>query len=443
VLRDGGDAEDRVNAAAILLAGTLTLQQAASEALSRNPAVAAAEAQREIATARVAETRAGRLPRVDLTESATRGNNPVFVFGSLLEQGVFGARHFDPAFLNDPDPLTSYRAALTARVPVFDRLATSTAIAQGRNGVGRAAAELEETRQRLRSETVARYYGVLVAREKLAVAQEAVTGAEADAKAARDRFEQGLLVESDALSADVQLAFLRQRVIAAEGELAIARAALATLLQRPRTETIDVEGGLPDAPAETSLDDAIARATSQRAPVKSAASVAADAALRLKGQRATALPRVDAFGTFGATGGTFGDRDSDHTIGVALTLELFDRGRSARIAAARGEIDAARAGEALARDGVTMEVVTAWHRLRAAREMSAVAATAAERAEAASRIVRDRYGVGLTTITEQLRAQTALVSARFDHLAARYDALVAQAELLRATGDLNDFDDYQ
>ena len=119
-------------------------------------------------------------------------------------------------------------------------------------------------------------------------------------------------------------------------------------------------------------------------------------------------------------------------------VDVFDPGRASRIAAARAEIDAARANEALARDGVTMEVVAAWHRLRAAREMASVAETAAKQASAAERIVRDRYGAGLTTITEQLRAQSAAVAARFDGIAARYDAVVAYAELLRVEGDLHE-----
>jgi len=429
-----------VNAALILLAGTLTLQQAADEALSRNPAVAAADATRAVAAAHLAGARAARLPRVELTESATRGNNPVFVFGSLLEQGVFGAEHFNPAFLNDPDPLTNHRVAVTARAPLFDRLAASTAVRQGRNAVSRADAGIEETRQRLRSEAVARFYGVIVAQEKLAVAQEAVKSAEAGAKAARDRFDQGLIVESEALAADVQLASFRQRVIAAEGELAIARTALATLLQRPRADALDVAGELPVVAEATPLDQAVARAVEQRAPVKAAAAASSDADLQLRAQRASLLPRVDAFGTFGASGATFGDRNADHTVGVALSVDLFDRGRAARVAAARAGIDAAHAAEAMARDAVTMEVVTAWHRLRAARDMAAVSAASASRAEAAARIVRDRYGIGLTTITEQLRAQTALASARFDTLAARYEALIAHAELLRATGDLHDLD---
>jgi outer membrane protein len=439
LLRDAGDAEDHVNGAILLLASALTLSEAVEEALTRNPAIVSADARQRTAAARETEARAARFPRLDITESATRGNNPVFVFGSLLEQGRFAARHFDPAFLNAPDSLTNYRAAVTARIALFDRLQTATAIQQSRNGAERAAIELEETRQRLRFQVVTAYYGVLVAEEKLAVAREAASTAGADAKATRDRFDQGLIVESDALSADVQLAQFRQRVIHAEGELAIARAALATLLQRPQNDAIDVAGALPDTRLDAvALDEALARATTQRAPVKIAASNALDARLHLSAERGTALPRVDAFGTFGASGGTFGSRDSDHTAGVAVTLQLFDRGRPARIAAARGEIEAARAGELTARDIVTMEVVTAWHRLRAADAMTGVAATAVDQADAAARIVRDRHTEGLVTITEHLRAQTALVSVRFELLTARYESLAARAELLRATGDLTD-----
>ncbi len=433
-----------MNGTILLLASVLTLSHAVNEALSHNPAIAAADARQRIAAAREAEARAARLPQVEVSESTTRGNNPVFVFGSLLEQGRFSAQNFDPAFLNAPDALTNYRAAATARVAVFDRLRTATAIRQSRNGVERAEIELEETRQRLRSETIVRFYGVLVAEEKVSVAQNAARTAEADAKATRDRFQQGLLVESDALSAEVQVAAFRQRVIAAESELAIARVALATLLQRPLAEAITLGGSVPPAWLdEPNLAEAIARATAQRAPVRIAASATSDAQLRLAAERGTALPRVDAFGTFGASGGTFGRRNSDYTAGISVTMEVFDRARPARIAAARGEIDTARAGEAIERDAVTMEVVTSWHRLRAAREMAAVADTAARQADAAARIVRDRYAEGLTTITEHLRAQAALVSSRFDQLAARYESLAAHAELLRAIGDLNDVQPFQ
>ncbi|HEX7810093.1 MAG TPA: TolC family protein [Thermoanaerobaculia bacterium] len=425
-------------------AQTLSLDDAVEQALARNPAIVAAEARTRVAHAREAEARASRFPRVEISESATRGNNPVFVFGSLLEQGEFAPRHFDPDFLNAPDAMTNYRAALTARVTIFDRFRTTTAVRQSRNGVDRTEIELVEVRQSLRAETVARFFGVALAEERLRLATEVARMAEADAKATRDRFDQGLLVESDALAADVHVADMKKRVIAAEGELAIAQAGLATLLQRPLREPLAIDGTMPRLSVESlPLDDAIARAVANRAPVKLAASATSDARLRLAVERASLLPRVDAFGTFGASGGTFGDRNSDHTAGVIVTLDVFDRGRPARVAAARAESDAIIASETIARDAVTMESIAAWHRVRVANEIASVAVAAVEHSQSAARIVRDRYEQGLTTITEHLRAQTALVSARFDLLAARYEIVVASAELLRATGDLNDVESFR
>jgi outer membrane protein TolC len=426
------------------MAQSLTLHAAVEEALARNPAIAAADAGQQVAAAHEAEARAARFPRLDVSETATRSNNPVFVFGSLLEQGRFGSQNFDPAFLNAPDALTNYRASVTASFAVFDRLRTATGIRQSHNGVTRAAVELEDARQRLRAETVSRYYAVVLAEEKVAVAQETVATAEADAKRTRDRFVQGLLVESDALSADVQVAAFKQRLIATQGDLAIARAALAMLLQRPLSESMAIRGTLPTEWPDRSdgndndLDAAIARAIDRRAAVKIASIATSNAQLQLTAERGAALPRVDAFGTFGASGATLGRRNTDSTAGIAITLPLFDRARPARIASARAGIAAARAADTMARDAVTMEVVSAWHRLRSARESAAVAAAAVEQAQAAARIVRDRHENGLITITEQLRAQTALATARFELLAARYENVVAHAELLRATGELDD-----
>ena len=422
---------------------SLSLREAVEQTLARNPAIAAADARRRMAEAREAEVRATRFPRLDVTESVTRGNNPVFVFGSLLEQGEFAARHFDPAFLNAPEALTNYRAALTARVALFDRFRTAHAVRQSRNAVSRADIELEEVRQRMRAETIARFYGVAVAEERLRLANEIVNTAKADAKATRDRFDQGLLVESETLAADVHVAGLEKRVVAADGDLAIARAALAMLLQRPVRETIAIGGVLPILGNPPPLDAAVAHAIANRAPVKLATSERADAALRVATERATALPRIDLFGSLGASGGTFDRRNADHTAGVIVTLELFDLARPARVAAARAASDAVSARETIARDAVTMESIAAWHRLRVASETASVAAAAVEQAQSAARIVRDRYEQGLTTITEHLRAQTTLVSSRFDLLAAQYETVVAHAELLRATGDLHDVDSFR
>lgn len=412
------------------VAATLTLRDAVAEALAKAPQASAAKARGDAARARLSEARAMWLPRVDVTETAARSDDPVFVFAGLLQQGRFGA---------DVSTLQSFRAGLNVRYTVFDQLRRRDANATAKNGVTEADAGYDETRQRLRLDTIARFYGVALAEAKCGVAAEAVRAAEAQAKTIRDKFEQGLVVESDLLATEVQLAEFRQQEIEAEGDLAVARAALATLLQRPPTVELNVDGAIPEGTFDdVDVQQAIARGLGTRGDVAIANAAAKNAELDVRSARGAMLPRVDALANWSATGSTIGGRNPDHTLAVVASFDLFDGGKLARVAEARAGAEEARAAERAARDGVTMEIVAAWHRAHAARQRVGVAAKAVEQAEAATRIVRDRYEHGLTTITEQLRAETALVRARLGLLAARYDYVVGHAELLRAMGELND-----
>src|SRR5687768_2609458 len=91
----------------------LTVSQAVDAALDANPEVAAARAATQEADQQVTQARAGFLPRLDFTQSWQRGNQPVFVFGSLLAQRQFAEADFALRQLNTPDPLTNSRSAFS------------------------------------------------------------------------------------------------------------------------------------------------------------------------------------------------------------------------------------------------------------------------------------------------------------------------------------------
>lgn len=431
-------------AAALLLAAVavhaqpLTLRQAADEALQRNLQIVAAQSQVDAARARVREARATWLPTIDASFASTRSNNPVFVFGSLLEQGRFGAQDFDPNFLNDPPAIRNDRASATLRYAIFDQLRRKDAVAQAGHGVTSAQREAEEMRQRILAEVIDRYYGVIVAEQRRNVAADAVRAADAAAKATRDKAEQGLVVESDRLAAEVQLAQFKQQEIAASGDVDVARAALAMTLHRPLMERIVVDGPLPEKTfASIELAAATGQALQTRGEVASAEAMRRNAELQLTTARGSLLPRLDAFASWGASRG-----NPDHTVGLVASVGVFDGGKYARIAEARAGLEGARALEAMTRDKVVMETIAAWNRENAARQQLDVAATSVSQAESALRIVQDRYENGLTTITEVLRAQTALVGARLALLAARHQTITGYAELLRSTGGLRDIDPF-
>lgn len=419
----------------------ITLAGAVSEALERHPSLAAANAGKSAASARLSEARAAWLPRAEASAASTRSNNPVFVFGSLLEQGRFAQQHFDPSFLNDPGALRNDRLSLTVRYALFDQFRRLDSMKQANNGVGSASASVDEASQRLRLEVMRAFFGLILAQQRLETTRESVKASSAHATAIREKLGEGLVVESDLLSTEVQLAADQQQSIAAEGDLAIARAALAIAMQRPihsdlTARSVDVPQSFP----EISIETAIAQALERRGAARAARLLRADAALSLRTSRGALLPRLDAYANWGSSGSTFRQRDSDSTVGAILSIDLFDGGKYARIAQARAGAAASSAAADLTRDSITMETITAFHRAHSARERVSVAVRAADQAQRAAGMIEDRYANGLTTITEHLRAQAALLRARLDLLAARHDYLIGYAELLRSTGGLNDVD---
>ena len=68
---------------------TLSLSEAIARAKAHNPDAASAAAAEREAAERVTQARGGYFPKVDVAESWQRGNNPVFVFSSLLAQRQF------------------------------------------------------------------------------------------------------------------------------------------------------------------------------------------------------------------------------------------------------------------------------------------------------------------------------------------------------------------
>ena len=422
----------------------LTLQQAVAQALEHNPQVRMANARQQQAHAALTETRSMWLPHVDVSESVMSGNNPVFVFGSLLEQGRFGAANFDPHFLNDPSTLRNYRMGLNVRYTVFDQFRRLQATRQASNAVAQSEASTGEAQQAIRLDVMAKFYGLLLAQARHDVAVDAVKTAEADAASMREKFRQGLLVESDALAAEVQIASFREQEIEAAGGVAIARAALNTTIGRDATAEVIAHGALPETSFEQRpLQPLLERAFAARGEVTAARLGTDNARRQVQIARGAMLPRLDTFASFGASGPTFGNRNNDRTIGAVFTFDIFDGGKFSRVEQAQSGVEQANAAQAGARSKVEMEVISAYQHVLSASQRIAVANAAVRQADAAARIVRDRYEQGLTTITEHLHAQTAMVGAKLSLLSARYDYVIGSGDLARATGDLNDVAQFQ
>jgi len=418
---------------------TLTLSAACERALKDNPLIRMTLSGRQIADAQLREARAGWFPLLQFSETFTRGNNPVFVFGSLLEQARFTQANFSLPALNNPEPLSNFRTALILRQTLFDQLQTYTRVTQARLGQRQADLQKAMVEQQIRFEVIRTYYGVLVAHAKKGVTEEAVRMAESDMKRIQDRFKSGLVVESDLLAAEVQLAEFRQQQIDSEGDVAIAYAALNTVLGLPVETLQKVAVELADKRFDTVNQEELVRlALLQRPDYLRAGYNVLSNKEGVVGAKREYLPRLDIFGNYGLSGNDLSSGSSDYTISASLTFNIFDPGRRARIEKARAAESMAAAEQERLANEIRLEVVRAYQQYISARGRLAVAGQVIDQAAETHRIVQNRYREGLTTITEVLRSETALLRARLNLIAARSDHYVSYAHLLLSAGKLTD-----
>ena len=418
----------------------LTLQDAVRMTLEKHPAIEGRASQTRSAEARITEARGGYLPRVNYSESWTRSDNPVFVFGSLLSQHQFTEANFSVGPLNRPDFLNNFQSQVTIDQTLYDWGATRTQVRTAELGRTMSQEQERGTRMGLMARVVQTYYAAVLANASLEVAREALKSAEADAERAETVRRAGMSTDADVLSIRVHVAAVREHEIRRGYDVQVAMAALNETLGLDLNTQHSLE--TPLTPAKLAADSAAQyenAATTNRPDLKQSELVTQMAGQQSTAAKAALLPQFGVRGAFEAnrqefvrTGG------ANWLVAVSMHWNLFDGfANRARLTGAKASHQSALAQQREASQRVRLEVFRAWAASRAAEERIAVAAAAVAQAEESLRIIKNRYDSGLATVTDLLRNETALLEARTRRLAAIHDQRVAAAQLELAAGTLS------
>ncbi len=159
--------------------------------------------------------------------------------------------------------------------------------------------------------------------------------------------------------------------------------------------------------------------------------------------RAALYPQVALNGVFEADRGRFVTQaDANWFAGVTLRWNLFNGGADRRRIDETAQLTtAARAGERQASQTAQLELRQAEASFAAASERIGVTEAGVEYARESLRIIKNRFGAGLTTVNELLRNETALVEAETRQLRARYDQRLAAVMMELAAGTLTEASD--
>lgn len=412
----------------------LSVSEAIQRARARDPgARAAAVAVRE-AEARVTQAKAGALPRIDVAESWQRGNQPVFVFSSLLSQRRFAADDFALDALNRPDALDNFRVSVSAEQPLFDA-ASRAAVRGARAAAGAAALASVETTQDLAVTVTAAFGRVLLADAQLKAADAAVAAAGADRARAAARRDAGLVTDADVLQLDMHVSRASAARIRAGADAQVARAALNALLGEPLDASFALAPFEAPDPVSLDLPALEAEALARRPQVAAARLQEAIAASAVDLARAAFLPQVSAHGVWEANGGTWPSRASSWAAGITARVNVFRGfGDRARLTEAREQVARAAIERERAETAARLDVRRAAAGLEAARAHLIAIRAAHAQAREARRIIRDRYENGLAGIADLLGAARSEEEAATAQLAADIDLAVAAASLHRALG---------
>lgn len=413
----------------------ITLAEALALAEQQNPDLAAARAQAAAAFEGAAAARRGALPRLDLTAGWTYTDTPSAAFAYKLDSGEFSERDFEISRLNDPSALGHLGSTVGVEAPIdaFGKVRTAAEAVTAR---ARAAeAQVAEGLLDLRWQVVMSYRRAALAHRAVEVTERALAGARARETDIEARVEGGAALQSDLLRARARRREREADLAERRGDAQATAAALARALGAPAGSVYEAsEEAASPVPLAGGLGDWSARGLAGR-PTLDAAEAGVEAARRaLRSEEKTRLPDLAVWGRLQDSRVGIDRGKVTGGVGASLRWSAFDPTRDRRRAAAEAELRAAESRARAAADQVRLEVETAWHRARAARERYAAATGGAEEGREALRVVRERRLAGIATLTDELETEAASLAAELQELRAAADAALADAALERAAG---------
>lgn len=429
----------------VLLAATvvsaaepLSLEQAVETALKNNPGLKAADAQVDAAQAGVLKARSGFLPKVTISETWSKSDNPLMVLGTKLNQEIVGPADFNPAVMNNPEPASNYNTRMSAMQPVFNGGKEYLGVKQAR--LAREAAEQDRTRtkQETAFNVIKAYYGVLLAREYHKVAAQSFETSSANHKLAEARYLAGAVLYSDLLRARVQEAEVKEMVTRAESSVKLALANLNYAMGVEQGREYEVTGTLSAREERPELAAAVGAALTSRPDLASLDLNRKNAEASVSQARTDFVPSLNLMGQVDWNSERLaGDDAKSWAVMAVLSWNLFDGlVTTSNVRQASATASRMRSLEDQMKAGVELQVKQAYYSYEASLDRISATSTSVQEAEEGLRIVQKRYEAGMTTLVDVLGAESALIRARTGVLQALYDNNVADAELKLATGSL-------
>ncbi|NIM91878.1 MAG: TolC family protein [Candidatus Aminicenantes bacterium] len=411
---------------------TLTLEKCIQLALSQNPYHLAAEERVEAARSQVREAASNFFPSLNAQGLHT------------LDEKVFELEF--PSFIPGEPPqrvsvdfTRDYQFSMSLSIPLFTSGRLTSGFRQAKYNLLSTEEYVRQSTQATVFNAKSAFYGYLLSKEFVKVAEEAVDVAEKLYKNVKSLYEVGMASKFDLLRSEVQVANLKPQLIKARNNLKIAELSLKTILGLDLEKPVEIKGELTYEPYEADLEKSLAEALNNRPEISQLSYQKQMAGEMLKLARASNLPSVAVSGTYNFWADKFNFQEDTwqdfYAVNLVLTLPIFNGfSTSARVARSKAMIRELELSQKGLVDMVRFEIRQATLKLNEAKESLLSQEKNVEQAQESLRIAELNYAEGMVTVLDVSQAQAALSQAKTNYSQALFDYVMSLAQLEKARG---------
>ncbi|MDZ4148552.1 MAG: TolC family protein [Flavobacteriaceae bacterium] len=350
------------------------------------------------------QTNAVFLPNISVSHTAFSTNNPVFAFGSKLNQGVFSEADFDVNKLNNPESIENFTTTIQFEQPLinmdgfYQRDAAKMKL---------QASEFQSDYQKntLQLEAEKTYMMLQLAYKAVFVLEKAKATAFENKKTAQRYFDQGMLLQADVLDVEVRLNEIENQLDQAYSHLKNVSDYLNFLMNETDNKILIPNDELEITPISLSDFD---RIPTNRPDIKALETASLAYKKMNQSDKMSFLPTLNAFGNYELFDNQlFQGASNSYFVGAQLKWDILQgTKRFGKTQKSKAEYDKSILQYEQYVSKSKIELNKAKRAVQDAQNKLQRAATARKQSEEALRIRTDRFREGLEKTSDVLQSES-------------------------------------
>ena len=388
--------------------------------LDNNLQVKMAQKEAELADAELLGTRAMYLPNINASYTFSNTNNPLYAFGSKLNQERITMMDFNPDNLNSPKSISNFATKLEIQQPIINM----DAVYQKKAGQVKSEVlkiKTERTKEYVQFELKKVYMTLQMAYKMAETLENARTTTLANKKVIDNYYKNGIIQKSEVLYMDVRLKEIENQIQFAKSNVKNASDYLYFLLDEDYqnkvlkpTESLEYQENMVENNPTLNINRKDLQAYQKSLEAYD---------LMIKSSKAKFLPKLNAFGSFEMYDNKIAQFDANgYLAGIQLSWNVFDglKAKSeqekykAELSKAQTEIQQYQKQSELELNKTSRLVQDAENKVNLTK-------LAWEQSKEAYRIRKNRYDQGLEKSADLLTSETQMSQKELEHIQAIFE----------------------